>query len=70
MTPPQRDAAENNWFALGAFCGATVGLVLGLLTAPRPGAETRRALADQSAGLRQRWAERVEDAPGLPGGGT
>lgn len=50
------ESKEGGWFALGAFLGASIGAAIGLLYAPRPGAETRRSLTEKSEGLRERAA--------------
>jgi gas vesicle protein len=46
------EPTDGNWFSVGAILGGAVGLALGLILAPRPGAETRRALAERSAAWR------------------
>jgi gas vesicle protein len=38
-------------FVTGLLCGAAVGAAIGLLLAPRPGAEMRRTLADSAERL-------------------
>ncbi len=44
-------------FILGLLMGAALGVGVGLLVAPQPGSETRRALTE-----RMRWAaEEAED---------
>ena len=40
-------------FITGVLCGAAVGATLGVLLAPRSGAETRRQLAESSGRLRE-----------------
>ncbi|MEX0800294.1 MAG: YtxH domain-containing protein [Dehalococcoidia bacterium] len=45
-------------FLLGLLLGAALGVSLGLLVAPQPGSETRRALRDRM----QRQGEDEEEA--------
>lgn len=45
-------------FLLGLLLGAALGVSLGLLVAPQPGSETRRALRDRM----QRQSEDEEEA--------
>lgn len=52
------DRAGSNRFALGLFCGAAVGAALGLLLAPKSGADLRHQVTD-SAG---RWKRKAVDA--------
>jgi gas vesicle protein len=40
-------------FLAGVICGAAVGAALGVMFAPRAGAETRRQLAESSGRLRE-----------------
>ena len=40
-------------FLLGVICGAAVGAALGVMFAPRAGAETRRQLAESGGRLRE-----------------
>ena len=44
----------------GFVAGALVGAIAGLLLAPKPGAETRRAIEDKVEQLRQRASEAVD----------
>ena len=46
-------------FITGMLCGAAVGATLGVLLAPRAGAETRRQLAESSGRLREGASEGV-----------
>jgi len=47
-------------FMIGIICGACVGAAIGMMFAPKPGAEMRRQLADQGEWLRQQAAEQAE----------
>jgi hypothetical protein len=60
----QRTDPIRGFFLLGIMLGGAVGAALGLLYAPRPGAQVRRDLADRSAELygRARPGEGVDDA--------
>lgn len=49
--PPE---SSGNAFLAGAIFGAGVGALLGLLYAPRSGAQMRHELAEKSESLRQR----------------
>jgi gas vesicle protein len=44
-------------FILGLLLGAALGISVGLIVAPQPGSETRRALQDRM----RRTAEEVEE---------
>ena len=43
---------KKNTIALGAIVGATVGIVAGVLTAPKSGKETRDELAEKAREVR------------------
>jgi gas vesicle protein len=45
--------STNLGFITGILCGAAVGATLGVLLAPRAGAETRRQLAESGGRLRE-----------------
>ena len=47
-------------FVLAMLCGAAVGAAVGMMFAPKPGAEMRQQLADQTERLRQRAAEQAD----------
>jgi len=49
-------------FVTGLLCGAAVGAAIGLLLAPRSGAEMRRTLADSAERLREKGRETYEAA--------
>ena len=44
--------AHAHGFVSGLLCGAAVGAAIGLLMAPRSGAETRKAISDTAGRLR------------------
>lgn len=57
-------------FVIGLLTGAVVGLVLGLLFAPAPGANTRKRIADEAqraADVARGLAERAEHAAEILG---
>lgn len=56
------DRSSGGFFVLGVLLGAAVGAILGLLYAPRPGAETRREWERRSEELRRRAEEAAEKA--------
>lgn len=49
-------------FVTGLICGAAVGAAIGLLLAPRTGAEMRRTLAESADRLRERGRETYDAA--------
>jgi gas vesicle protein len=49
-------------FVTGLLCGAAVGAAIGLLLAPRSGAEMRRTLADSAERLREKGRETYDAA--------
>ncbi len=50
MSNAQRGGRQSKFWP-GVFLGSLIGVGLGMLFAPRPGAETRERLAEQTAGL-------------------
>ena len=46
-------STSQGGFLAGVLCGAAVGAALGVMFAPRAGAETRRQLAESSGRLRE-----------------
>ena len=46
--------APASHFFVGLLCGAALGAAVGLLLAPKPGVETRRALRDSTDRVRRR----------------
>ena len=46
--------SNGTGFAIGLFCGAAIGAVVGVLFAPKAGTATRRDLARSADGLRLR----------------
>ena len=48
---------HNGGFVTGLLCGAAIGAAVGLLLAPRSGAELRRTLADSAERLREKGRE-------------
>lgn len=59
---------SGGFFALGLFLGAAVGAAIGLLYAPRPGAQTRRELASRSDELVQKAQEVGSELEARSGG--
>lgn len=53
---------HDHGFALGLLCGTAVGATLGLLFAPKSGADTRNEIARSAQDLRRRAAEMYDDA--------
>jgi gas vesicle protein len=51
------EASSNNSFMLGIVCGAAVGAAVGLLLAPKAGAELRQQLYETSGRLRRKAAD-------------
>jgi len=47
-------------FIFGMLCGAAIGAAIGLMFAPRAGAETRAQLADQTERLRRNAMEQAD----------
>ena len=56
--------ASEKWFGTGLVLGGVIGVLTGLLLAPRPGEETRAQVAERIAGLRQRAEEITAEARG------
>jgi gas vesicle protein len=54
-------------FMTGLICGAAVGAAIGLLLAPRSGAEMRRTLGESADRLRERGREAYDAASGAVG---
>ena len=50
-------ADHGGGFVTGLLCGAAVGAAIGLLLAPRTGAEMRRTLVDSAERLREKGRE-------------
>ncbi|HEU5122405.1 MAG TPA: YtxH domain-containing protein [Candidatus Saccharimonadales bacterium] len=48
--------------ALGAVIGAVAGVIAGLLTAPKPGKETRAGLKKKAEELKNQTAQRVHNS--------
>ena len=55
-------AGRGSEFVFGLLCGAAVGAAIGLLFAPKSGAELRTQIADQADRLRKRAGEKVDQA--------
>jgi gas vesicle protein len=49
--------SHSSGFVLGLLCGAAVGAAIGLLLAPKTGAEMRRTLADSAERFRRKAGE-------------
>ena len=54
--------AENGGFLLGLLTGAALGAVVGLMLAPKPGAELRKELSSTTELWRQKAAESYKQA--------
>jgi len=55
---------RGNEFMIGLLCGTAVGAALGLLLAPKSGAELRSQLADSADKFRRKANETYEQASG------
>jgi gas vesicle protein len=55
---------RGNDFMIGLLCGTAVGAAIGLLLAPKTGAELRTQLADSAERIRRRTADTYEQASG------
>ena len=51
------NSGSGSNFLMGLLCGAAVGAVVGLLLAPKSGADLRRQISSSTDGLRKRAAE-------------
>ena len=47
---------------MGLVCGGLIGALIGLLSAPKPGEETRAQVREKTAGLRQKAEELTSEA--------
>jgi len=47
-------------FMVGMLCGAAIGAAVGLMFAPKPGAEMRQQIAEQSDRFRRRATEQAD----------
>ena len=56
----QRPDPVRGFFLLGMMLGGAIGAALGLLYAPRPGADARRELGERSADVVDRARARIE----------
>lgn len=54
--------ARGGEFMFGLLCGAAVGAAIGLLFAPKSGAELRTQIADSADKLRRRAGEKYDQA--------
>ena len=59
--------ANNNGpgFSSGLLLGGIIGALIGLLSAPKPGEETRARVKEKTAGLRQKVEELTTEAKEL-----
>jgi gas vesicle protein len=55
-------SGSGNEFFIGLLCGAAVGAAIGLLLAPKTGAEMRHTLAESAERFRRRATETYNDA--------
>ena len=60
--PYNEDLAAGGRFAAGLLCGALIGGALGLLLAPRAGADTRHQIAEKAQRAKRRATEAYEGA--------
>jgi gas vesicle protein len=58
---------RGNEFMIGLLCGTAVGAAIGLLLAPKSGAELRSQLADSADKIRRRAGETYDQASGTVG---
>jgi gas vesicle protein len=58
----------DGWFVVGALLGGAVGMAMGFLSAPRPGAETRQSLTARLESVRA--ASERGKAPSAPDAGA
>ena len=61
------DGDRGSGFAIGLIVGAALGLAIGFLFAPRPGAETRQILKEKMGVARERAtgaAKKVKETTG------
>jgi gas vesicle protein len=58
---------SNSSFTIGLLCGAAIGAAVGLLLAPKSGAEMRSSLAGSATKLRNTFNDRYEQASGMVG---
>jgi gas vesicle protein len=56
----EQESREGGSFIFGMLCGAAIGAAIGLMFAPRAGAETRAQLAKQTERLRRNAMEQAD----------
>src|SRR5262245_57300663 len=56
---------SNRSFTVGLLCGAAIGAAVGLLLAPKSGAEMRTSLSGSATKLRKTFNDRYEQASGM-----
>ena len=56
----QDSGSDIGTFMVGMLCGAAIGAALGLMFAPKAGAQMRQELADGTERLRRRTSEQAE----------
>jgi gas vesicle protein len=58
---------SSHSFSVGLLCGAAIGAAVGLLLAPKSGAELRNTIAGSATRLRKTFNDRYDDAAGMVG---
>ncbi len=59
------DHQSGPGFGAGLILGSLIGVLAGVLMAPKPGEETRAQVMEKTAGLRERAEELAGEARGL-----
>lgn len=58
---------SSHSFSVGLLCGAAIGAAVGLLLAPKSGAELRTTIAGSATKLRKTFNQKYDDAAGMVG---